>query len=87
MARNTKTEIILNERTFSKRIALLTRKNIHRIEDSKKTIIHNHLESNFFIGNKKALYYNMKRYYRLCRMNIFDALPLTFHISKGTDDQ
>jgi hypothetical protein len=48
--------------------------------------IHNHLESNFFIGNKKALFYNMKRYLYLINIDPFTILPLTFHISKGTED-
>lgn len=46
----------------------------------------NHLEQNYFIGNKKALFYNMKNYYELKGLNVFDALPLTFHIAKGIDD-
>ena len=25
--------------------------------------VHNHLENNFHLGNKKALFYNMKAYY------------------------
>lgn len=24
--------------------------------------VHNHFQNNFFIGNKKALYYNLKKY-------------------------
>jgi len=49
-------------------------------------VIHNHLEQNYYIGNKKALFYNMRAYYQRKQMNIFDALPLTFHIVKGVDD-
>lgn len=49
-------------------------------------MIHNHLEQNYYIGNKKALFYNMRAYYNKMQMNIFDALPLTFHIVKGVDD-
>lgn len=48
--------------------------------------IQNHFEKNFFLGNKKALYYSMKRYYEITDRNIFDYLPITFHISKGIDD-
>jgi hypothetical protein len=48
--------------------------------------MHNHLEQNYFIGNKKALYYNMKKFYQLQGLNVFEALPLTFHIIKGIDD-
>lgn len=49
-------------------------------------MIHNHLEQNFYIGNKKALFYNMKKYYELKGLDVFEALPLTFHISKGLND-
>lgn len=42
--------------------------------------IHNHLENNFHLGNKKALFYNMRAYYESQNQNVFDNLPLTFHI-------
>ncbi len=41
---------------------------------------------NFLLGNKKALFATMKRYYEACDKNVFDYLPLTFHISKGIED-
>lgn len=28
----------------------------------------------------------MKRYYDACGKNVFDYLPLTFHLSKGIED-
>jgi hypothetical protein len=28
----------------------------------------------------------MRKYYSLRGLNVFESLPLTFHISKGTDD-
>jgi hypothetical protein len=49
-------------------------------------MMHNHLEQNYYIGNKKALFYNMKKYYDLQGLNVFDALPITYHITKGLDD-
>lgn len=48
--------------------------------------MHNHLEYNYFIGNKKALYYYLKKYYQLTHQNLFEAVPLTFHLIKGIDD-
>ena len=48
--------------------------------------MHNHLENNFFLGNKKALFYNLKEYYELIGENVFDYVPLTFHIKKGMKD-
>jgi tubulin--tyrosine ligase len=49
--------------------------------------VHNHLECNFHIGNKKALFYNLRQYYDLIGKDVFDYLPLTFHIKKGLDDK
>jgi hypothetical protein len=34
----------------------------HAISDSR---MHNHFFQNYYIGNKKALFYNLKRYYDL----------------------
>jgi hypothetical protein len=39
------------------------------------------------MGNKKAMFYNMRQYYQLSNKSVFDYLPLTFHIKKGTDDR
>ena len=48
--------------------------------------MHNHLEYNYFIGNKKAMFYNLKQYYDLQKKNVFDIIPLTFHIKSGVTD-
>lgn len=57
-----------------------------RTEDIFSERVHNHFEFNYFIGNKKALFYNMKQYYDLQHKNVFEVLPLTFHIKNGTSD-
>ncbi|EGR30742.1 tubulin-tyrosine ligase family protein, putative [Ichthyophthirius multifiliis] len=49
--------------------------------------IHNHLQDNFHLSNKKALFYNMKNYYESLGQNLFDYLPLTFHIQQGKKDK
>lgn len=59
------------------------KKRITKLDDSQNSRIHNHLESNFYIGNKKALFYNVKRYMELKGRDPFDFMPLTFHIKKG----
>lgn len=33
------------------------------------------------------MFYNMRQYYQLIGANVFDNLPLTFHIKKGLDDR
>lgn len=48
--------------------------------------MHNHFEFNYFIGNKKAMFYNLKQYYELTNKNLGDIIPLTFHIQKGVND-
>lgn len=70
---------------------MLSRKKYIKKEDSRKINpaqlrMHNHLENNSVIGNKKALFYTMNKYYELTRQNVFDYLPTTFHIESGLDD-
>ena len=48
--------------------------------------LHNHLINNFIIGNKKALFATMSEYYSKINKDVFDYLPLTFHIKKGLED-
>lgn len=56
-------------------------------EPASTNRIHNHLEQNFLIGNKKALFYNLKAYYDLLGKNVYDIIPLTFHIGEqGSSD-
>lgn len=33
------------------------------------------------------MFYNMRQYYQLTNKNVFEHLPLTFHIKKGLDDR
>ena len=44
------------------------------------TVIHNHYEANYMLGNKKALFYNMTEYKQFRNQDIFEYIPLTFHI-------
>jgi hypothetical protein len=52
-----------------------------------ESIIHNHLPLNGVLGNKKAMFYILKEYYRLINKDVFEVVPLTFHIRKINDDQ
>ena len=49
--------------------------------------LYNKIEDNFHIANKKALLLNMTNYYDALGQNVFDNLPLTFHIKKGLVDK
>jgi len=51
-----------------------------------KPLVHNHLQNNFFLGNKKALFYNLKDYYNRIGEDVFEYVPLTFHIKQGFKD-
>lgn len=48
--------------------------------------VHNRLENNTQLTHKKALFYNMKRYYEAIGEDYTQYLPLTFHVSKGEND-
>lgn len=58
----------------------------NKSQDISSQRMHNHLEFNYFIGNKKALFYNIKQYYDLQKKNVFEIIPLTYHIKHGTTD-
>jgi hypothetical protein len=38
------------------------------------------------LGNKKAMFYMLREYYKLKNVDIFQTVPLTFHIKKGLQD-
>ena len=48
--------------------------------------MHNHIEDNFHLSNKKCLFYNMRNYFTGIQENVFDFLPRTFHIQNGLED-
>ena len=49
------------------------------------TKIHNHLWFHQEIAYKKLLFANLKKYYEDRKINPFDFLPLTFHVSSFQD--
>lgn len=61
----------------------MIKKKLMKIESPFTFKMHNHLFENYYIGNKKALFYNLRKYYEFTKENIFDYVPLTFHIIKG----
>jgi len=48
--------------------------------------VHNHMEGNGHLGNKKALFHNMKSYYEAINKDPFEAMPLTFSIRHRVGD-
>ena len=56
------------------------------LKEMEKVKIQNHLLNNYIIGNKKALFKTMSEFYKETSENVFDNLPLTFHICNGLED-
>lgn len=72
---------------MSKRTIHFKRQNLGLTQVNIKNLrMQNHMSQNFIIGNKKALLYTMRQYYESNNMNVFDYLPLSFHVTKGIDD-
>lgn len=51
-----------------------------------ETKLYNKIEDNFHVNNKKALFLNMKNYYEAMGADVFENIPLTFHVKTGLDD-
>jgi hypothetical protein len=74
------------ERDYSYKVERVN-KELRLIEaEEQNGLIHNHLVNNFYLGNKKALFYNLREYYSLSGDNLYNYIPLTFHIRRGLKD-
>ena len=63
-------------------------KQITKSDENESIIkICNHLEGNTQLGNKKAMFHNMKRYYESLGKDPFKVMPMTFHIKNGKEDE
>ena len=47
--------------------------------------MHNHLTNNWELSYKKALFANLKDYYEAHKINPFDYIPTTFHVTDLND--
>ena len=56
------------------------------IQDNSGKKLYNKLEANFNLSSKKWLFLNMKNYYSSLDQDVFDVIPLTFHIKNGEND-
>jgi hypothetical protein len=43
-------------------------------------LVHNHMPGNCHLGNKKALFFNLRQYCQLSTKELFDLVPLTYHV-------
>ena len=57
------------------------------IWDAQETKTQNRFECFFELADKKYLYKNMKEYYSALGENVFDYLPLTFHVESPQDPE
>lgn len=53
---------------------------------SNEIKISNKIEHNYNLSNKKALFYNLVRYYECLGEDPFEYIPLTYHIKLGESD-
>ena len=60
---------------------------LEKLPTSHSVITYSHMENNFHLSNKKAIYYNMKIYYEAIGQDWWRVLPLTFHIKEGPNDK
>jgi tubulin polyglutamylase TTLL1 len=49
--------------------------------------MHNHIDKNYHLCNKKALFYNLKFYSNFLNQKICDFIPMTFHIENSLQDK
>lgn len=42
--------------------------------------MHNHLQNNWNLSNKKALFVNIRHYFEALKINPFEYIPMTFHV-------
>ncbi|CAD8049611.1 unnamed protein product [Paramecium primaurelia] len=73
------------EKSIQSFIKYAEKNDLKIIENVNK--IHNHIERNYHLGNKKAMFHNMKKYYELTKQELFLHLPMTFHVSGIKDKQ
>ncbi|CAD8048946.1 unnamed protein product [Paramecium sonneborni] len=73
------------EKSIQSFLRYVEKKDLKLIENVNK--IHNHIERNYHLGNKKAMFHNMKKYYELTKQELFLHLPITFHVSGVKDKQ
>ena len=67
---------------FSERV-----RRVVKAGEIRETRMHNHLRNNYVIGNKKALLKAMSAYYKSRGEDVFDYLPLSFHVANGLEDE
>ena len=68
------------------RLGALLHRNQQKVYENKCSNFrtHNHLTHNWNLYNKKALFINLKVYYEALKINPFEYIPMTFHVTDLT---
>lgn len=59
---------------------------INQAQQQLSVKLYNKLEDNFHLSNKKAMFLNIRLYYEAMGRDVFNAVPMTFHIKEGLED-
>lgn len=59
--------------------------NLREVSHSLHTC--NHIEAHYHLSNKKALFLNMRLYYEALSEDMFQFMPVTFHLTEGTESK
>ena len=54
--------------------------------DPGNLLLYNKLEFNQHLSNKKGLFKSLKRYYQALGKNVFDYIPITYHVKNNAND-
>ena len=63
-----------------------TQNQISHAQQQLSVKLYNKLEDNFHLSNKKAMFLNIRLYYEAMGKDVFNAVPMTFHIKEGLED-
>ncbi len=63
-----------------------TQNQISQAQQQLSVKLYNKLEDNFHLSNKKAMFLNIRLYYEAMGKDVFNAVPMTFHIKEGLED-
>lgn len=72
-------DLIVKSQSFT----YLANRNTYISSDLK---VHSKIEHNYHLSNKKALFYNLVKYYEALGKDPFEVIPLTFHVKEGEAD-
>ena len=61
-------------------------KGVRCVGEPKEVKLSNRLECNYHLSNKKCLFFNLQQFFQYRQKDLFEHVPVTFHIKGGTYD-